>query len=78
MPTFLFNVREGSVLIEGIEGQEFATIEDARHDAVDAAREMLAEKVRQGSELGSETIEVVDKAGVSVAQVSIAEQIRFK
>ncbi|BDA84649.1 hypothetical protein Sa4125_21910 [Aureimonas sp. SA4125] len=46
MAIVIYDVREGSVLIEGLEEHEFAAIEEARHEA---ARMMLSETVHRKS-----------------------------
>ena len=76
MPTFFFRIRDVDVLIEDTEGQEFPNVKDARAEAVYAAREMLAEKARNGEIVDGQKIEVVDSSGNLVAVVLLKDELR--
>jgi predicted molibdopterin-dependent oxidoreductase YjgC len=78
MPTFFFRIRDGDVLIEDTEGEEFANVAEARAEAVHAAREMLAEKARNGGILDGQEIEIVDGSGNIVAVVLLKDELRLE
>jgi hypothetical protein len=48
MTLYFLNQRLGSEYIADKEGAEFETIEDARHEAIAAAREQIAKTVLEG------------------------------
>jgi hypothetical protein len=73
-PSF-FHIRSGDKLIMDLEGQEFAGAEDARIDAVEAAREMLVEKTRGGQTVGDESIEIADATGSVTESILLIDQI---
>lgn len=75
MPIFFLNVRSGGELVRDTEGQEFSSVYAAQDEAVHAAREMAAEKVRHGLTVDGQTIEVVDETGATVAIVPVKAQI---
>jgi hypothetical protein len=64
MPKFYFHVRNGSELIEDPEGMELPNVVAARAEAIQAARDILAEKVRFGSDLKGELFEIWDENGL--------------
>jgi hypothetical protein len=78
MPTFFLHIRHGDYLVEDFEGQEFAGVECARFEAVEAAREMLVEKIRGRQAVGDESIEIADASGSVVASVLLIDQIRLR
>jgi hypothetical protein len=63
MPRFFFHVREGSDLSRDREGQEFSDADAARHDAINAGREMLGETLLHGGPVGARQIEIADETG---------------
>ena len=62
MPRYFFHVREGSTYHRDKEGQELPDAEAARQEAINAAREMLGEKLLHGGSLSNLTIEIADGA----------------
>jgi hypothetical protein len=48
MPLFFLHQRRGSTYISDLEGVEFAPLEEARLEAIEAAREQLQEMIRKG------------------------------
>ena len=73
MPRYYFHVREGSTLNRDEEGQEMPDAEAARHEAINAAREILGERLLHGGSLNHRTIEIADETGHVVDEVNVRE-----
>ena len=78
MPTYFFNLWDGASLIEDTEGQKFVNAEAARQEAVMAAREMLAELVREGKEVDGQKIDILDVTRTIVLTVRLMDELRLK
>jgi hypothetical protein len=63
MPRYFFHVREGSDVHRDDEGQDCADAEAARHEAINAVREILGEKILHGGSLNHRSIEIADETG---------------
>jgi hypothetical protein len=48
MPLFYLNLREGDTLIEDPEGHDFASLAEARTEAIMSARELMSSRVAAG------------------------------
>jgi hypothetical protein len=51
MPHYFLDVRNGSDLLEDQDGQELGDLAAARQEALEAARELMAEDLRNGAPL---------------------------
>lgn len=78
MPKLFLHIHDGGEFIEDLEGMTYPDVEAARAEAVDAAREMLAEKVRQGIEIDGQWIDICDEEGRSLASVRFRDQMKLK
>jgi hypothetical protein len=72
MPIYYFHVRSGSELMRDPEGQEFASLEEARAEALGSARDLLAEGAGTGVDRSAWAVLVADEAGTTLAEVSLA------
>jgi hypothetical protein len=63
MSKFYFHIRNGDRLARDAEGIELGDIDAVREEATVAAREMIAELVRQGGRIEGHSIEVTDEKG---------------
>jgi hypothetical protein len=70
------NFRDGSDLVEDPNGADFTDLSVARHEATLAARELIAEHIRNGSTPGNGQYEITDEAGRVVAAMTFDEAIR--
>ncbi|WWV85103.1 hypothetical protein G6K87_25595 (plasmid) [Agrobacterium tumefaciens] len=61
-----------------MEGAVLSTDEQARREAVQAAKEMLAEKILKDEILDGSAFEVVRSDGLLVAKIPLKSVIRFK
>jgi hypothetical protein len=79
MPRYFFHVREGSSFHRDEEGQELANVEAARQEAINAAREMLGEKLLHGGgSLNHRTIEIADETGHVVDEINSRDVLFHK
>jgi hypothetical protein len=63
MNKFYFHIRNGDRFAQDIEGVELNDIDAVHEEATVAAREMIAELVRQGGRIDGHSIEVTDDSG---------------
>lgn len=67
MVTYYFDVRKGNDLVEDHEGETFASLVDAKLDAVKSAREIIADRAKAGQQAEYGAIEIRSDAGAVVA-----------
>jgi hypothetical protein len=77
MPRFYFHIREGDLFEHDIEGVELSSAEEARREAEDSAREMVAEAVLRSEVIDGRLFEVTSEDGSVVATVPFASVIRL-
>ncbi|KQS86636.1 hypothetical protein ASG68_24255 [Rhizobium sp. Leaf453] len=75
MPLFFFNLRRQERHEIDHEGIAFDTLEDAREDAVNSLREIVADELRAGRSVDLTAIEIADNRGEIVAVVTIEEAV---
>ena len=63
MPRFYFHIRNGDFLMKDPEGSEVGSAEQAREEAVLAAREILAQRVLKGEPLVGDAFEIAAEDG---------------
>jgi hypothetical protein len=61
MPKFYFHVRKGDKLIEDPEGMDFPNLGAARAEAMQAARDIVAENLRFEGTLKGEVFEILGR-----------------
>lgn len=66
MPRFYFHLRDGDTYDEDADGVELPDIDNARTEAVVAAREILAEQITLGIPVGDQVFEVTNEEGLIV------------
>lgn len=64
---FHLNNKNGSV--RDLEGGDYADLDDARNEAIESAREIMAERIYIGQEADGSVFEIVDEAGRTVLTV---------
>jgi hypothetical protein len=72
MPKYFFHVRNGDELIEDPEGMELPNVVAARAEATQAARDVVAERVRFGSNPKGDAFEIWDENGL-IESVSLRD-----
>lgn len=77
MPRFYFNVRDGDTVITDQEGIELAGKSDAAEEAMQAARDLLADQLKHGARLESKSFEVVNDTGETVLTLPFRSVLRL-
>lgn len=77
MPCYFLNIRDGFDVVDE-EGQEFASLDDARCAAVASARDLMAADIRTGQLSLDERIEITDPAGAIVATVCFRDAVQVR
>ncbi len=72
---YYFNIREGGTLIEDPDGEEFASPEAMRAEAVEAARELMATRLLSGQPMNGRKFEIIDEAGTLVGELLFRDAI---
>jgi hypothetical protein len=66
MPKYYFHIRDGSALIEDLEGMELPDIGSVHTEAIEAAREIMADRIRSGKTVDGQEFLVFDEDGRQV------------
>lgn len=77
MARYFFHLRETGSFSEDLEGAEFESDRQAKAEAVQAAREMLAEKVLEGSVIDGTSFEVTRADGSLVETIPFRSVLRL-
>ena len=75
MPLFYLNLRHGDTLLEDPEGRDFASLAEARTEAIMSARELMSSRVAAGKNPNHSRFEITDEAGKAVLVVYFEEAI---
>ena len=78
MPRFFLNIRDGVDFIKDLEGTVLPNIEAACREALAAARDLLAEKVRAGDVVNGQSFEITDESGVVRARLPMRDALRLE
>lgn len=63
MAMFYFHIQTGNVLVEDNEGIDLAGLAEAREEAFEAARDILAEAIRSGDDWADKAFVITDVQG---------------
>ncbi len=77
MPRYFFHVRDADGLSLDLEGAVLTTDEQAKREAIQAAREVLAEKIVRDEIIDGSSFEVIRSDGALVAIIPLKSVIRF-
>jgi hypothetical protein len=77
MPLYYFHVREGERVEIDPEGANFETADQAREEAIKAAREIIAEKVLRGDWIGRHQFEITTDDGFVVGVLPFRSVLRL-
>jgi hypothetical protein len=70
MPRYFLHVKDGSDLLQDLDGQEFDDLTAAKQEAIGAVRDLMAECLRCGRPLGlSRAMVIADENGATLAMV---------
>jgi predicted O-methyltransferase YrrM len=77
MPRYFLHIRDGDELIPDEEGSDLPDLDAAREEAIQGARDILAEKIRTGDPLDGEKIEICDAQGHVLAVIPFRSMINL-
>ena len=77
MPRFYLHLRDGASRIDDPDGMDFSNVDAAKVEAVEGAREIIADMVRAGQPINSQELEIWE-AGRFVTTVRFKDVIRLK
>lgn len=78
MPRYFFNMRGSDSYIADEEGDDLPDIASARNAAITAAREILAKRIKSGTDTGTHKFEITDSHGDVVLTVDFQEALASK
>jgi hypothetical protein len=78
MARYFFHVRKHDALEEDPEGAEFPTLDEAYDEAVQAAREILAEKVLSNEVIDGQSFEITAEDGTVLRSVPFKTALRLE
>jgi hypothetical protein len=77
MPRFYFHIISGDTVIEDPDGSELPDLDTAMAEALQSARHLLADKVRNGEIVDGQRFEIRDDRGNLLATLAFKDAIRF-
>jgi hypothetical protein len=75
MPRYYFHIRQGDILIQDPEGIEVAETEALKEEAVEAARDLLADGDLQGLDRREWLYEIADESGATVLTLLFSDAV---
>lgn len=77
MTRYFLNLRNGPDTIPDPEGKDYASLADARAEAISSARDMVAEMVKDGRIVDGQVFEICDQTGTVLDSVEVKSVIRL-
>ena len=79
MPRYFFNIRSGDVLNKDPEGEEHDTLASAENEAIQSAREMMAEAIKSGrSTAKGKVFELTDVKGQVLSSIAFTDVLQLR
>lgn len=78
MPRYYFNIRSHDSFEKDSEGAEFSSLDDAYDEAIQAAREILAEKVLAADVIDGQRFEITAEDGTVLRDVPFRSVLRLE
>ncbi len=75
MPKYQFNIRKGDLLEEAIEPLEIDRLDLVEEEAIEAARDLLAEGDLKGLDRREWAFEVLDESGEMVLNIPFSDAV---
>ena len=75
MPRYYFHIRKDDVLVNDPEGVEVAATESLEEEAIEAARDLLAQGDLQGLDRREWGYEIADESGTTVLTLPFADAV---
>jgi len=77
MPRYYFHIKSDDDFVEDLEGVELGAQSEAFEEAIDAAREILSERVRRGEVVDGHEFDVHDEHGTKLFTLPFRDVLRF-
>ena len=77
MPRYYMHMRNGSEFMDDYEGSDHPDIAAVHREAVDAAREIMADPVRAGRMMGRWEFLIIDEGGRQLAVIPFRAALRL-
>lgn len=78
MPTYYFHLRNGDHFDRDPEGTEFASLDAAIEEALQAARELVALRLLKDETIDGQIFEITNEQGEVLDKVPLRSVVRFK
>lgn len=75
MPKFFLHIEQARGRVEDREGGDYCDLDAARDDAIESAREIMSERVRNGEEADGSCFVIVDETGRTMEVVPFESTI---
>lgn len=75
MKRYYYNIRDDGSTVLDEEGEEHASLEEARQSAVDAIKELAAARIRTNEMIGNTVLDVCDETGAVLMSISLRQVI---
>ncbi len=76
MNRYFFHLRHADGTLADEEGDEFDTLEQAKSHALEAVRELLAERIKRGNTVNDDFMDATDEGGRVYFSVSFLEVVK--
>ena len=76
MPTYFFDLIKGNELVEDDQGQDLADIDAAKREALESARELIADAAKKGILATSPVFRIRNAAGDIVATIPFEDALK--
>lgn len=76
MTRYFFHIRRNGEVVRDGEGDDFATVDDARSNALKAVRELVAARIKNGQNVPDEHIDVRNEADELQFSISFHQVVR--
>lgn len=76
MSRYFFHLRRNGGYVPDEEGDEFATADDARANAVSAVRELIAARIKSGHAVVDDQMDVTDETGTLQFTISFHDVVQ--
>lgn len=76
MNRYFFHLRHADGTLADEEGDEFGTLEEAKSHAIEAVRELLAERIKRGDTVNDDYMDATDEVGLLYFSVSFLEVVK--
>jgi hypothetical protein len=73
MAMFYFHIQTSDLLVEDLEGIDLADLAEAREEAFEAARNILAEAIRSGDDWADKAFVIADEQGRRLMSMPITD-----